>query len=75
MDAEILEKLQEIESNLKLSCKVGLTLDEASIYTGIGRKSLEVAIIQYGVPHSKIGKKTIIYKEYLDEMLKSGIEI
>ncbi len=72
---EVLEKLQEIENNTKLSFKVGLTLDEASTYTGIGRKTLEEAIRLYSVPYSTIGRKKIIYKEYLNELLKAGVEM
>lgn len=72
---EVLKKLEEIEENLKLNSKAGLTLEEASIYTGIGRKNLEEAIRQYSVPYSTIGRKKIIYKKNLNELLKAGIEM
>lgn len=72
---EVLEKLQKIENNTKLSFKAGLTLEEASTYTGIGRKTLEEAIRLYSVPYSTIGRKKIIYKEYLNELLKAGVEM
>lgn len=72
--SEIIEKLQEIEDYMKLNSKAGLTLEEASFYTGIGRKSLEKIIYQNSIPFSKIGAKTIVYKKHLDDLLAVGID-
>lgn len=69
------EFLQKIEKHIRISCKGGLTLEEASFYTGIGRQNLETIIYENSIPFNKIGTKTIISKSLLDEVLRSGIEI
>lgn len=69
------EFLQKIEKHIKVSCKGGLTLEEASFYTGIGRQNLEAVIYENSIPLNKVGTKTIIAKSLLDELLRSGIEI
>lgn len=69
------EFLQKIEKHIKVSCKGGLTLEEASFYTGIGRQNLEAVIYENSIPFNKVGTKTIIAKSLLDELLRSGIEI
>ncbi len=69
------EFLQKIEKHIKVSCKGGLTLEEASFYTGIGRQKLQEIIYENSIPFNKIGTKTIISKSLLDELLRSGIEI
>lgn len=69
------EFLQKIEKHIRVSCKGGLTLEEASFYTGIGRQKLQEIIYENSIPFNKIGAKTIIAKSLLDELLKSGIEI
>ncbi|UHR03288.1 helix-turn-helix domain-containing protein [Peptoniphilus sp. GNH] len=73
--SEILEKLEEIEGYMKLSSKAGLTLEEASTYTGIGRQSLVKIMYQNSVPFSKIGNKTIVFKKHLDILLDAGVDL
>lgn len=69
------EYLEKIEKHIRVSCKGGLTMEEASFYTGIGRQNLETILFENSIPCNKIGSKTIVAKYYLDEILKSGVEI
>lgn len=72
---KMIPKINDIEKYAAINYKAGLTLDEASLYTGIGRKSLEKIIYQNSVPFSKVGSKTIVFKKHLDDLLAVGIDL
>lgn len=75
LSEKMISKIKDMEQYAAINYKAGLTLDEASLYTGIGRKSLEKIIYQNSVPFSKVGSKTIVFKKHLDDLLAVGIDL
>lgn len=53
-------------------CKVALTVNEASDYTGIGRNSLRRLIAWQKLPVVRIGNKILIRTEVLDRFLEEN---
>lgn len=72
---KMIPKIKDIEKYAAINYKAGLTLEEASMYTGIGRTSLEKAMFENSIPFSKIGNKTIVFKKHLDDLLAVGIDL
>ena len=50
--------------------KMGLTIDEAASYSGIGRNTIRRLIDWGKLPVLKVGRKTIIRRDTLEEFLK-----
>ena len=50
--------------------KMGLTIEEASTYSGIGRNTMRRLIDWGKIPVLKVGRKTIIRRDTLEEFLK-----
>ena len=50
--------------------KMGLTIEEAATYSGIGRNTIRRLIDWGKLPVLKVGRKTIIRRDTLEEFLK-----
>ena len=50
--------------------KMGLTIEEAATYSGIGRNTMRRLIDWGKLPVLKVGRKTIIRRDTLEEFLK-----
>ena len=50
--------------------KMGLTIDESATYSGIGRNTIRRLIDWGKLPVLKVGRKTIIRRDTLEEFLK-----
>ena len=50
--------------------KMGLTFDESATYSGIGRNTIRRLIDWGKLPVLKVGRKTIIRRDTLEEFLK-----
>ena len=50
--------------------KMGLTIDESATYSGIGRNTVRRLIDWGKLPVLKVGRKTIIRRDTLEEFLK-----
>ena len=50
--------------------KMGLTIDESATYSGIGRNKIRRLIDWGKLPVLKVGRKTIIRRDTLEEFLK-----
>ena len=50
--------------------KIALTVYEASEYTGIGRTNLRQLIAWGKIPSIRIGRKILIRREVLDELIR-----
>ena len=50
--------------------KIGLTIDESATYSGIGRNTIRRLIDWGKLPVLKVGRKTIIRRDTLEEFLK-----
>ena len=50
--------------------KMGLTIDESATYSGIGRNTIRRLIDWGKIPVLKVGRKTIIRRDTLEEFLK-----
>lgn len=50
--------------------KMGLTIEEAATYSGIGRNTMRRLIDWGKIPVLKVGRKTIIRRDTLEEFLK-----
>ena len=50
--------------------KMGLTIDESATYSGIGRNTMRRLIDWGKIPVLKVGRKTIIRRDTLEEFLK-----
>ncbi len=55
--------------NINLQNKFGLTVDEAALYTGVGRNTLRSLIKNQKLPSLIIGRKNIIRTDILVEFL------
>jgi excisionase family DNA binding protein len=49
--------------------KLALTIEEASEYTGIGRNTMRMLVDWKKIPVLKVGRKTIIKRETLEEFI------
>lgn len=49
---------------------MGLTIEEAATYSGIGRNTMRRLIDWGKIPVLKVGRKTIIRRDTLEEFLK-----
>ena len=50
--------------------KMGLTIDESATYSGIGRNTIRRLIDWGKLPVLKVGRKTIIRRDTLEDFLK-----
>lgn len=55
--------------NISLQNKFGLTVDEAALYTGVGRNTLRSLIKNQKLPSLIIGRKNVIRTDVLEEFL------
>ncbi len=51
------------------STKIGLTIEEAAEYTGIGRNTMRKLVDWGKLPVLKVGRKTIIRRDTLEQFL------
>jgi len=52
------------------NCKIGMTIDEAAEYTGIGRNTLRQLVSWGKIPVLRIGRKSIIRTDLLDRFME-----
>ena len=57
------------ETNINLQNKFGLTIEEAAIYTGIGRNTLRALVKNQKLPALLIGRKNVIRTDVLEQFL------
>lgn len=57
------------DTKINLQNKFGLTVDEASLYTGIGRNTIRSLIKNQKLPSLLIGRKNVIRTDVLEEFL------
>lgn len=57
--------------------RIGLTVDEAAAYTGIGRNTLRQLVSWGKIPVLKIGRKIIIRADVIDRFMEinQGVDI
>ncbi len=60
--------MREIKT-ITLQNKFGLTVDEAALYTGVGRNTLRSLIKNQKLPSLIIGRKNVIRTDVLEEFL------
>lgn len=72
----ILDKMYISINSKEPNCCKTLTVNEAVEYTGIGRDSLlqQIKKVDTDFPYFKVGSKTLIDKEMLDEWIKKIIK-
>lgn len=51
-------------------CRIGMTIDEAAEYTGIGRNTLRQLVSWGKIPVLRIGRKSIIRTDLLDSFME-----
>lgn len=52
------------------NCRIGMTIDEAAEYTGIGRNTLRQLVSWDKIPVLRIGRKSIIRTDLLDSFME-----
>ena len=52
------------------NCRIGMTIDEAAEYTGIGRNTLRQLVSWGKIPVLRIGRKSIIRTDLLDSLME-----
>lgn len=52
------------------NCRIGMTIDEAAEYTGIGRNTLRQLVSWGKIPVLRIGRKSIIRTDLLDSFME-----
>ena len=57
------------DKSINLQNKFGLTIDEAGLYTGIGRNTLRSLIKNNKLPALMIGRKNVIRTDLLEQFL------
>lgn len=57
------------KQSINLQNKFGLTVDEAALYTGIGRKTLRLLIKNNKLPALLVGRKNVIRTDVLEQFL------
>lgn len=57
------------DNKINLENKFGLTVDEAALYTGVGRNTLRSLIKNQKLPSLLIGRKNVIRTDALEEFL------
>ena len=60
---DIMQQLAEIKELTLLAAKEMLTMDDAVLYTGLGKSSLYVLTCKKKIPHYKPNGKTIYFKK------------
>ena len=57
--------------------KIGLTVEEAALYTGIGRNTLRKLIEWEKIPVLRIGRKSIVRTDVINEFMlaNQGIDL
>ena len=50
--------------------KIGMTVDEAAVYTGIGRNTLRQLVKHGKIPVLLVGRKTIIRTDVIEQFLE-----
>ena len=52
--------------------KIGLTIEEAAEYTGIGRNTLRKLVEWEKLPELRIGRKSIVRTDVIDRFLQAN---
>ena len=62
---------------ISVNNRIGLTIDEAAAYTGIGRNTLRQLVSWGKIPVLKIGRKVIIRTDVIDRFMEvnQGIDL
>lgn len=58
-----------MRNEISIQNKFGLTVDEAALYTGIGRNTLRSLIKNNRLPALMIGRKNVIRTDVLEQFL------
>lgn len=58
-----------MRNEISIQNKFGLTVDEAALYTGIGRNTLRSLIKNNKLPALMIGRKNVIRTDVLEQFL------
>ena len=58
------------KNKIQNSVRIGMTVDEAAAYTGIGRNTLRQLIHCGKLPVLRVGRKTIIRTDILEQFLE-----
>ena len=60
-----------------VNCRIGLTVEEAAAYTGIGRNTLRQLVSWGKIPVLKIGRKMIIRADVIDRFMEinQGVDL
>lgn len=66
-----------VDKNINYQNKFGLTIDEAAIYTGIGRNTLRSLVKNKKLPALLVGRKNVIRTDVLEQflILNQGINL
>lgn len=62
-------------SKIQVERKIGMTVDEATAYTGIGRNTLRFLINNEKLPVLRVGRRIIIRIDVLDRFLRTNQNI
>lgn len=62
-------------NNLQTERKIGMTVDEAAAYTGIGRNTIRSLIKSEKLPVLRVGRRIIIRFDVLDRFLATNQDI
>lgn len=62
-------------NNIQTDHKIGMTVDEAAAYTGIGRNTIRSLIKNEKLPVLRIGRRIIIRIDVLDRFLITNQDI
>ena len=62
-------------SNIQTDRKIGMTVDEAAAYTGIGRNTLRFLIHHEKLPVLRVGRRIIIRSDVLARFLDSNQDV
>lgn len=62
-------------NNIQTDRKIGMTVDEAAAYTGIGRNTIRSLIKNEKLPVLRIGRRIIIRIDVLDRFLITNQDI
>ena len=70
---DIMQKLEEIKALTLLAAKEMLTMDDAVLYTGLGKSCLYVLTCKNNIPYYKPNGKNIYFKKSeLNDWLQRG---
>lgn len=64
-----------MRNEISIQNKFGLTIDEAALYTGIGRNTLRSLIKNNKLPALMIGRKNVIRTDVLEQFLELNQDV